>query len=137
MFNCISCKSPVGPNVSPIRRVTGTRNVEYHNEFYREDEWGTKRKVEVDSVGSEITGEELLCPDCAKEDSRAPNSVKVIGGNSFQEKLATPLKVLLLATVVQSMLDRLEHGSVRAKQDTETVIPSVKAYVDANPKLVF
>lgn len=66
MFNCQLCKETIGPKVHANRVITETRNVEYHNEFYREDDWGNKQKHEVDSRGTEIVKEVLACGPCAK-----------------------------------------------------------------------
>lgn len=137
MFTCSSCKKTVGPNISPSKKVIGTRPTAYHNEFYREDQWGKRTLVKVESQGDEILGETLLCPDCSGEPPQVGSSVQTIGGRSFEEKLSPPMKVKLIANVVQGMLHRLGHSSKRAKSDTETVVPNIKQYVDHNKDLVF
>ena len=137
MFNCTVCNKSIGPKVKPIHVVTGRRPVEYHNEYFVEDEWGNKEKREVDSRGTEITGEVLVCAACAGEEVPALPARFRIGSHSFREKDAEPLRPLFIAHVVQNMLKRLDHDSKRAKRDTEVAIPNIKRFVDTNPKLIF
>lgn len=137
MFNCSVCKESVGPGISPIHVVTGTRAISYHNEFEREDEWGNKELVKVDSVGTEITGEALVCPPCAKVEAPTGSATTVKGAYSFQEKQADQFKVKLIAGAIASALSRIEHSSKRAKHDVEIVVPQIKEYVDTHKDLVF
>lgn len=143
MFNCAICKETSAPGVKPATAVTSIRKVEYHNEYIVEDEWGNKEKREVDSVGTEIVHEEKICPECAarayKVDLQASSkpSVERSGVRSFQEKLADPMRVTLIACAVHSALDRLNHDSKRAQKDCEIVVPAVKRFTDHNPKFLF
>jgi len=137
VFNCTYCGNSFGPKISPVHVVTGVRPAAYHNEFYREDEWGNRELVKVDSTGTEITGESLACNGCAKVESPVANGLIVIGGKTFQEKQADPLRVKFIASAIDRMLTRLEHKSKRAKRDTETVVPSIKQFVDENKGFVF
>lgn len=137
MFNCSVCKHSIGPKISPIHVTTGTRPIAYHNEYYREDSWGNKELVKVDSLGTEITGEALVCPSCAGVEQSAGGKTIVRGAFSFQEKLAEPLRVKFVGCAVDSAIDRVSHKSQRAKQDTETVVPAIKDYLDVNKDLVF
>jgi hypothetical protein len=136
VFNCSICKESIGPGISPIKVVTGIRNVAYHNEFEREDEWGGKQKVEVDSTGTEITSEVLMCPGCGLADPVIGNQTSIIGARSFEEKLAPPFTVSLIAGAVASVHDRLGHNTKRAERDGFAVIPSLKAYLDAHKDTV-
>jgi hypothetical protein len=136
VFNCQLCKETVGPKISPVRVVTEARPAEYHNEFYREDEWGNREKHEVDSQGREIVHEVIVCPTCAKEEP-IKASTQVVGGRTFREKDAPPLRVKFIASVIDGMLRRLNDKGKRAKQDTEFVVPNIKSFVDANKELVF
>jgi hypothetical protein len=141
VFVCAVCKENIGPYVKPIKVITSTREVSYHNEYFVEDEWGNKEKREVDSRGTEITGEILVCPTDAKEyygiEQPPGNSVEHRGGRGFQEKLADPLQVKLIANVVHTALDRVRQKSKRAAQDSMVAVPLVKQFTDENKGLVF
>src|SRR4051812_47333344 len=131
----------IGPRVKPVRVPTGQRAVSYHNEYFVEDEWGNAVPKQVDSIGQEITAEVNVCPDDAREhygiEAPARSSVEVVGGKSYKEKLAEPMRVKLVSAVVHSALDRVNHDSVRAKADCMIVVPGIKSFVDDNPKFVF
>lgn len=135
VFNCAACKQSIGPKISPIKAVSGTRTKEYHNEYFVEDEWGNKEKKEVDSVGTEITGERLVCPTCAQLDVPAAKPITVVGG-SFREKPADTFTQKLISVAIQNMLERLTHQSKRAKRDAEATVPNIKRFVDDNKELV-
>jgi hypothetical protein len=137
MFICQICNNGVPPAVKANRVVVMTRPAAYHNVFYREDEWGNKTRHEVDSQGTEIAIEVLACDPCAGEPVRPGSSVERRSRLLFEEKAAPPLQVKLIASVIQSMLDRMEHKSKRAARDTAFVIPNVKEYVDEHKGFVF
>jgi hypothetical protein len=106
--------------------------VSYHNEFEREDEYGNKQTIKVDSLGTEITGEELACAKCVggQELTKTTPSVEVRGTGWFQEKLADRFKVKLIASAVERVKDRLSHQSKRAGRDVEITVPELKKYLD-------
>lgn len=141
MFTCSFCKQAIGPNIKPVRVVVETRAKEYHNEFYREDEWGNREKHTVDSQGHEIVKEILLCPDDAANNGYEPlvrgNSAIVIGKRGFEEKQAPPLRPKLIALVAGSALDRVAVQQPRAQRDSEIAIPVIKWFSDNNKGYVF
>lgn len=136
MFNCAACLKSVGPKISPLRIITGTRAVSYHNEYYREDELGRKQLIKVDSLGEEITGEEKVCPDCAGVKPVVSSHI-VIGGQSPREKEAPPMRVALVACAINSLLDTLDHGNKGAKQAASNTVPLIKGFVELNKEFVF
>jgi hypothetical protein len=103
-----------------------------------EDEWGNKEKREVDSDGTEITGERLVCADDAKKHygieggSNRNIPLRIPGNHSFQEKQAETFTQPLFASAGYAALDRLEQGSVRGKRDGEAAVPVIKAFLDRN-----
>lgn len=143
MFRCAVCGELSKPKEKPIRVVTGTRRVSYHNEFQVEDEWGNKRKQEVDSEGDEIEGEILVCKADAKHygvelTNQPRNSVIILGAHTFEEPLVPQLHRPLIDVAVHNTLHhRLEHKSKRADKDNRTSIPLVKFFTDHNPKFKF
>ena len=66
MYRCNRCAKVSPAGMKAIRQVTGIRNVSYHNEITVYDEYDRPRKKEIDSVGTEITGEVLVCRICAE-----------------------------------------------------------------------
>ena len=141
MFTCSVCKETIGPSIKPVRTVVETRTKEYHNEFYREDEWGNREKHTVDSQGYETVKEMLLCPlDAAANGLEVPaqgNSAIVIGKRGFEEKPAPPLRPKLIALVAASALDRVAVQQPRAQRDSEVAIPIIKWFSDNNKGYVF
>jgi hypothetical protein len=142
MFICQKCKTPSAPCASPVPVIMATRNVEYHNEYYIEDDFGNRKKQEVDSRGWEIAKEVKVCRICAKEfglDIPEPKVEKPYV-RAFEEKLAPAFKIPLVATVVHNALERLtasEAGNKRAGEDCKTSIPLIKGFVDNNKEYVF
>jgi hypothetical protein len=137
VFNCGVCSEAVAPKVKANRIVVMTRGAQYHNVYFREDEWGNRTRHEVDSQGTEIVKELLACDRCAGEPIRNTPSVERVGRQRFEEKSAPGIEVKLIAAVVQNMLDRMEHKSKRAQRDTAATIPGIKEYVDAHKDFVF
>lgn len=137
MFKCQVCGEPQPAKVSPVRVVVHARAKEYHNVFYREDEYGNRQKHEVHSQGHESVREINTCNVCAQVKESVPSTTTVIGARSFQEKPAPPMRVALVACAIDSMLARLSNNTKRAKQETETVVPGIKQFVDANKQFVF
>ena len=143
MFTCDICLQDIGPKVKPIRVVTETRAKEYHNVYYKVDEWGNREKCEVDSQGHEIVSEMLLCPDDA-----AANGIEIPEGqvtsrsigHAFEEPLPQPLRPKLIAVAVANAVDRHEQankGYQRAKRDSEVAIPIIKWFADNNKGYLF
>ncbi len=140
MFTCAVCLKAIGPKIRPVRVVTGTRPTTYHNEFYREDEWGNKEKKEVDSTGSEITGEEMFCPADARQagyDVRNETPSVIVVGRSFEEIQAAPIRAKLIAQIVNNAVDRVNHGTVRGDRDSMVAIPLIKWFVENNKDYQF
>lgn len=137
MFRCQHCKEVIGPKIGAIRETVHTRAQQYHNEFYREDEWGNKQKHEVDSQGHEIVKELLLCPPCAGQQPEKASALIVLGGHSFREKDAEPMRVKLVASAVHSARERLAHKSKRADRDIAVAVPLIKQFIDANDGVTF
>lgn len=67
MFRCEHCKKVSEPKEKPVTVVNQVRNVQYHNEFFREDEFGNRKREKVDSFGTEIVKESKLCHECAAD----------------------------------------------------------------------
>jgi hypothetical protein len=133
VFNCSVCSAAVGPRVKPVRTVTGIRRVEYHNTFTVEDEWGNEEQKEVDSAGTEITGEALVCAQCAGEKESVQPSLTVTGARSFSEKLPDPLRVPFISCAIQSALEGLGDGASRRKRRAaESAVPLLKHFTDTN-----
>ena len=131
------CSTVVGPSISGNKVVTGTRYQAYHNEFYVEDEWGNKELKKVDSVGTEITGEQLVCNQCAGVEGEAKQLSIPFAKWGFQEEPADSLHVKLAAVMGYNALDRLGHKSPRAKRDVAVSIPILKQFVDLNKDFTF
>lgn len=136
MFKCAACKEVSAPRVSPVKLVIGTRPVSYHNEFYREDEWGNKELHKVDSTGTEIVGEVLVCPKCVNQQPAIQSALTIIGARSYQEKLAEPMHVKMFAAVLEAARTRFTHQTKRGQQDVAIAVPLIKYFADENKGLV-
>jgi hypothetical protein len=146
MFTCSVCLKTIGPNIKPIRVITGIRLTSYHNEYFIEDEWGNRQKREVDSNGSEITGEDFVCPaDGLQLGADVPNQKKsnvipiLLGKPVFQEPLAPALRCKLIAVVANVALDQANrtNSSKRTKQAIAVSIPLIKWFADNNTGYTF
>jgi len=131
VFRCEVCSIVVGPKVKANKVVNGIRHVEYHNEFYVEDEYGVKELKKVDSIGTEITGETLACDRCAGVEVQ-PEGATVLWKSQYQEKVAEPLHVKLAAVTGCKAIARASHKGTRAKRDIALAIPIVKKFIDEN-----
>lgn len=142
MFTCQQCGKTSEPKVSPVNVVTQTRPVSYVNEFEREDENGRVHKHVTESVGWEIVKEHKVCPTCAEPFGivNVPRRSAPAPVNTFHEKEPDAFTQPLIASVVQRLLDRLQHrekGYKRATRDCELAVPLIKGFVDANKEYVF
>lgn len=143
MFKCAVCESTFGPGVKPHRIVVGERHQAYHNEYFREDEYGIRHKHEVDSTGTEIVREVLVCDFDAQQHYGIvvpPSKPPKEPTSKFEEKLADKLPNTLINIVVHNALERTSHaeeGNKRARRDAQVAIPLVKFFVDQNPNFVF
>ncbi len=136
MFNCNVCEKSIGPRIKPVRVVTKTRAKEYHNEFYVLDEWENRELKKVDSVGSEIVSEVLLCPEDGEKFGLPIHHQKAAKPyvRRFEEPMVREFTQPLVKHMVATALDRTKHNSKRAERDCEKAIPLVKWFVDNNPK---
>lgn len=143
MFRCTVCKESVGPNVKPIFTTAAVRPVEYKNTRIVLDEYEREHKEEVRSIGTEIISQDKCCPKCAGVVEEAPvptpEHIKRLFAkrNVFEERLPEPLRPRLVALAVHSALERTTHASRRAKVELEGTVPTIKQFVEHNPKLVF
>jgi hypothetical protein len=139
MFNCASCKSSIGPGVSPNTIVTATRDVEYHNAVKRIDEYERETIEDVHSKGSEIVSQALICNTCAKVTvtEEAPVTTERKGGKSFEEKLPEPLRVSFAGIAAQSVVERLESTNKRLVADRTVAVPLIKDFADRNKEFLF
>lgn len=139
MFDCDVCGATSDSKEKPVQIVSRTRQVQYHNEFWREDEYGKRQKHEVDSFGSEIVKESKMCRECANDYGIEvpPVRPKQEYLPKFQETLVPPDKNPLIKTVVHNALDRLGHKGKRAKQDCSVIVPGIKEFIDRNKEFVF
>lgn len=139
MFRCGNCVENVAPAVKPIVLVTGTRLTEYHNEYFREDEWGNKEKVKVDSVGTEIVKEVKLCLLCANDvfGMEVAETKPLVPRKNidFQEPQPDRFTRPLIDIALNNWLDAL-NGNKRAKLQAEGVGPLIKEFIENNKSLV-
>jgi hypothetical protein len=140
VFTCAVCKENIGPRIKPVHVVQGTRPAEYHNVYKVEDEWGNLIEKSVDSIGTEIVGEALVCPDDAKEHYNIEvityGGTQESKGNGFQEKLVSRFRTPMITNIVYNALERVGHASKRATADSMVAVPGIKAFVDLNPKFI-
>lgn len=138
MFNCYCCGKSIGPNVKPLTiQKEEKRYVSYKNEYYVEDDYGNKRKVEVDSTGVEITGELQVCSPCGREYYDIPEVAQrkaTAPRHTDEERLAPPLPLALFEVFFSNAMDRTLHKTKRAERDSLVAIPLVKEFVTLNPK---
>jgi hypothetical protein len=101
-----------------------------------EDEWGNKQTREVDSTGSEITGEALMCPGCAGVSPAGTATARALFGKpQFAEKVAVPFRIPLASVVIDNVLTALAPENVSndgARFAAQRTVPIIKEFADNN-----
>jgi Zn-finger nucleic acid-binding protein len=121
----------------------GSRAISYANTITVLDEYEREQKKTINSVGTEITVEIKQCPSCAgvvaAEPEKVPDVVKrfIARNKPFEEPLPAALRPKLIAVAAYNAMGRIEHKSRRAKVECEGTIPTIKHFVETNPKYVF
>lgn len=142
MFNCAVCGNPAPPATKPIILVTETRQVDYTNTLTSEDEYGKRTVRQIDSRGTEIVREVLIClPDAVTYYGHSAPEQKPI----VAHKLKTPHEEIpaeqftqpFARVVAFSSIRRLDHKSKRAERDINASIPLLKYFGDNNKNFDF
>lgn len=142
MFNCAVCGNPAPPATKPIFHTLETRHVDYSNTLVTEDEYGKRSTHQIDSRGTEIVREVMIClPDAvAYYDYPAPEPKPVVARKlrTLHEEIPAEQFTQPFARVVAfSSIRRLEHQSKRAERDINASIPLLKYFGDNNKNFDF